>query len=51
MIIGGLVEIALGVRAERQSLEDIAAPLTAHAPDSDHPTSPAPAPRPEERVS
>ena len=29
MIIGGIVEIALGVKAENQSLEDIATPLTA----------------------
>ncbi|HZW52525.1 MAG TPA: hypothetical protein VFF00_00760, partial [Candidatus Elarobacter sp.] len=29
MIAGGLVEIALGVDAERKSLEEIAAPLTA----------------------
>ena len=29
MIAGGIVEIILGVKAERQSLEDIAAPLTA----------------------
>ncbi len=29
MIIAGLVEIVLGVKAERQSLEDIAQPLTA----------------------
>ena len=30
MIIAGLVEIVLGVKAERRSLEDIATPLTAH---------------------
>jgi len=29
MILAGLVEIFLGVKAERQSLEDIARPLTA----------------------
>jgi hypothetical protein len=29
MILAGLVEIFLGVKAERQSLEDIAQPLTA----------------------
>jgi hypothetical protein len=29
MVVIGLVEIFLGVRAERQSLEDIAQPLTA----------------------
>jgi MFS family permease len=32
MILAGLVEIVLGVRAERQSLEDIAQPLTAEEP-------------------
>jgi MFS family permease len=34
MIAGGLVEVFLGVKAEGQSLEDIAAPLTAE--DSPH---------------
>jgi hypothetical protein len=29
MILGGLAEIAFGVRAERRSLESIAKPLTA----------------------
>jgi MFS family permease len=29
MVAGGIIEIFLGVRAERQSLEDIAKPLTA----------------------
>jgi hypothetical protein len=29
MLIGGIAELVLGVRAERQSLEDIATPLTA----------------------
>jgi MFS family permease len=29
MIVGGVVEIALGINAERQSLEDIASPLSA----------------------
>jgi hypothetical protein len=29
MIIGGVVEIILGVRAENQALEDVATPLTA----------------------
>ena len=28
MMIGGIVEIVLGVDAERMSLEDVAAPLT-----------------------
>jgi hypothetical protein len=32
MVLAGLVEIVLGVRAERQSLEDIAQPLTAEEP-------------------
>jgi MFS family permease len=32
MIIGGLAELAFGVRAERRSLEDIAKPLTAAGP-------------------
>jgi MFS family permease len=39
MILAGLVEIFLGVRAERQSLEDIAQPLTA----SDAGSQPQPA--------
>jgi hypothetical protein len=29
MIVGGLAELIFGVAAERRSLEDIAAPLTA----------------------
>ena len=29
MVIGGIVELVLGVQAENQSLEDIATPLTA----------------------
>ena len=29
MVIGGVVEIVFGVRAENQSLEDLATPLTA----------------------
>jgi hypothetical protein len=28
MIVGGIVEIVLGIDAERKSLEDVAAPLT-----------------------
>ena len=39
MIIGGITEIILGVRAEGQSLEDVAKPLTAE----DEPTSDVPA--------
>jgi MFS family permease len=34
MILGGLAEIFLGVKAERQSLEDIAQPLTAEEGDA-----------------
>jgi MFS family permease len=33
MVIGGVVEILLGVKAERQALESIARPLTAHEED------------------
>ncbi len=33
MILAGLVEIFLGVKAERRSLEDIAQPLTATETD------------------
>jgi hypothetical protein len=41
MILGGLAEIAFGVKAERESLEDIAKPLTVE----DSPKGPAvPAP-------
>ena len=40
MILAGLAEIVLGVKAERQSLEDIAQPLTATA----GPAGPAAAP-------
>jgi MFS family permease len=34
MVIGGVVEILLGVKAERQALESIARPLTAHEDDA-----------------
>jgi MFS family permease len=34
MILAGLVELVLGVRAERQSLEDLATPLTAASPSA-----------------
>ena len=37
MILGGLAEIFLGVKAERQSLEDIAQPLTAEEGDAPRP--------------
>jgi len=41
MILAGIVEIFLGVKAERRGLEDIARPLTAEDPG----TAPAPAAR------
>jgi hypothetical protein len=41
MILAGIVEIFLGVKAERRGLEDIAQPLTAEDPG----TAPAPAAR------
>ncbi len=37
MIAGGMVELILGVKAERRSLEDIARPLTAAGRSSDQP--------------
>jgi hypothetical protein len=40
MVAAGIVEIFLGVRAERKSLEDIARPLTA---SDASPTRPGPA--------
>jgi MFS family permease len=43
MIAGGIVEAFLGVRAEGQSLEDIATPLTAEDADSGSTPQPAPA--------
>jgi MFS family permease len=39
MIVGGLVELFLGVKAENQSLESIAKPLTAESPSSAAPTA------------
>ncbi len=33
MVIGGVIEIFLGVKAERQTLESIARPLTEHETD------------------
>ena len=36
MILAGIVEMFLGVKAERQSLEDIAQPLTAADAESSH---------------
>ena len=35
MAVGGLTELALGVRAEGRSLENIATPLTAEEADAD----------------
>ena len=40
MIAGGIVEAFLGVKAEGQSLESIAQPLTAEDADSDAPGAP-----------
>src|SRR5262249_14520792 len=45
MILAGLVEIGLGVRAERRSLEDLAEPMTAQgggAPPQRHAPEPVP---------
>jgi MFS family permease len=47
MAIGGLVEIAFGVKAEQQDLESIAKPLTAE--EAEREEEPAPAPRPRQR--
>ncbi len=54
MALGGVAEIAFGVRAEQQSLEDIATPLTAQdaeAPEGDDAKAPTPdgAPPPRSR--
>jgi hypothetical protein len=38
MIIGGLVELLIGINAEGKSLEDITKPLTA----ADEPSTPSP---------
>jgi MFS family permease len=45
MIIGGIAELIFGIRAERQSLENIAKPLTAEDTPGSGPT-PRPAPAP-----
>jgi hypothetical protein len=37
MIIGGAVEIAIGVDAEQRSLEDIASPLSSVGSSGSHP--------------
>ncbi|HEU0194738.1 MAG TPA: MFS transporter [Gaiellales bacterium] len=39
MIVGGLVEVWLGVDAEQRQLEDVATPLTADRPQTGRPTS------------
>ncbi len=45
MMIGGVVELIYGIKAEGQGLEDIAKPLTAEdTPASGGPAAPAPAP-------
>jgi MFS family permease len=44
MIAGGIVEMVLGVKAERRSLEDLATPLTAHDAESGQGGQPAPVP-------
>ena len=43
MIAGGIVEAFLGVKAEGQSLESIAQPLTAEDADSGSGSAPMPA--------
>ena len=42
MILAGLVEVVLGVRAERRSLEDLATPLTAEDANETQPRVPGP---------
>ncbi|HST54845.1 MAG TPA: MFS transporter [Solirubrobacteraceae bacterium] len=44
MILGGVAELLFGVKAERQSLESIAQPLTAEDTDRGRPAAPAAAP-------
>ncbi len=46
MILGGVAELLFGVRAEGESLEKIARPLTVADSDSDSPSRGAPAPMP-----
>lgn len=46
MMAAGLVEVVLGVRAERRSLEDIAEPLTAQGVDQGPPPGQGPRPVP-----
>lgn len=44
MILGGVVELIYGIKAEGQGLEDIATPLTAEASASGTPPAASPAP-------
>jgi MFS family permease len=46
MMVGGLVEVAFGVAAEKQSLEDVATPLSAVSSPSPHLSNVTGAPRP-----
>ena len=46
MIVGGVVEIFLGVDAEGQSLEDVASPLSSVSAPSPHLSNVTGAPRP-----
>jgi MFS family permease len=46
MAVGGVAELLFGVRAEQQSLEDIARPLTAEEAEAAPATGPAPMPAP-----
>jgi MFS family permease len=51
MIVGGIVEIFLGVKAEGQQLEDIAKPLTAEDAEADGATAGEKPARPQRRPS
>ncbi|MFA1548964.1 MFS transporter [Actinomadura chokoriensis] len=52
MAVGGIAELAFGVRAEQASLENIAKPLTAHEAEAQEPgTEPAAAGRPGHRAA
>jgi MFS family permease len=50
MALGGIAELLFGVRAEQQSLENIARPLTAEEAEADPPTAPPPRTETSERV-
>jgi MFS family permease len=50
MILGAVAEVAWGVRAEQQSLENIAKPLTAEEAEADHVRGGTPAPTDEQSV-